>query len=153
MCSYCGCRSFTIIGRFSTEHEEIINASATLRRAAQRGDRAAARESAHDLAHLLHPHTASEEEGLFRELRRDPDFAEHVESLCREHTDLDARLETIAAGDLSGVPAFIDLLRNHIDREENGLFPAAAVALDWAAWEEIVARTGDAALRVATPSS
>jgi hemerythrin-like domain-containing protein len=35
---------------------------------------------------------------------------------------------------------FIELLRNHIDREENGLFPVAAITLNWAAWQEVVER-------------
>ena len=30
---------------------------------------------------------------------------------------------------------FYDLLREHINKEENGLFPAAAIALDGAAWD------------------
>ncbi|GEL18055.1 hemerythrin domain-containing protein [Pseudonocardia asaccharolytica] len=131
MCEYCGCRAITIIGRFSAEHDEIVNTAGELARAAQRGDHAAARECAHDLGHLLHPHTEGEERGLFAELRRDPMFTEHISTLCDEHDDLDARLDRIAKGELSGAGAFIDLLRRHIDREENGLFPAAAVAVDW----------------------
>jgi hemerythrin-like domain-containing protein len=30
-------------------------------------------------------------------------------------------------------------LRRHIDREENGLFPAAVIALDGAAWDRLSA--------------
>lgn len=137
MCSYCGCRSITVIGRFSEEHDEIVNAAGELRRAAERADLAVVRERAHDLGHLLHPHTDSEEQGLFAELRLDPDFTEHVDLLCGEHEDLDRRLDEISGGDLSGVEQFITLLRRHIDREENGLFPAAAVSLHGPAWERI----------------
>lgn len=36
--------------------------------------------------------------------------------------------------------ALENLLRRHIDKEENGIFPAAAVALDGAAWDRIEAR-------------
>ena len=31
-----------------------------------------------------------------------------------------------------------DILRRHIDKEENGLFPAAVIALDGPAWERVV---------------
>lgn len=140
MCSYCGCRSISVIGRFSAEHDDIVNAAGLLQRAAARGDVDAVRGLARDLGRLLHPHTEGEERGLFSELRADPDFAEHVEALCAEHTDLDARLDAVAAGDLAGVDELVHRLRRHIDREENGLFPAAAVALDGDAWERVVAR-------------
>lgn len=130
-----------MIGRFSAEHEAIANAAGELRRAAELGDLPAARDRADQLGQLLHPHTASEERGLFSELRRDPEFTEHVDDLCREHHDLDAGLAAIAGGDMSGAGRFVDRLRRHIDREENGLFPAAAVALDGAGWERVVART------------
>jgi hemerythrin-like domain-containing protein len=141
MCSYCGCRSITVIGRFSAEHDDIVNAAGLLRRAAEAGDAAAGAAHAHALGHLLHPHTEAEEQGLFAELRLDPDFTEHVDALCAEHQALDRHLDMITGGDLSGVHAFVDLLRRHIDREENGLFPAAAVALDGPAWERVVATT------------
>lgn len=142
MCSYCGCRSITVIGRFSAEHDEIVNAAGTLRRAAEQQDLPAVRAAAHALGHLLHPHTADEERGLFSELRLDPEFTEHVDTLCGEHVDLDARLDAIAGGDLSGMDEFVRRLRRHIDHEENGLFPAAAIALDGPAWERVVERSG-----------
>lgn len=141
MCSYCGCRSITVIGRFSEEHDEIVDAAGELRRAAERADLEELRARVHDLGHLLHSHTASEEHGLFGELRQDPEFTEHVDRLCSEHADLDARLEAIGGGDVSGVGEFIRRLRDHIDREENGLFPAAAIAIDGPGWERVSART------------
>jgi hemerythrin-like domain-containing protein len=42
-------------------------------------------------------------------------------------------------GDLAGVADFVVRLRRHIDREENGLFPAAVIALDGAAWDRLSA--------------
>lgn len=141
MCSYCGCRSITVIGRLTEEHEQIINATGLLSSAVQRGDVAAAHGRARDLARLLHPHTMREEGGLFQELRPDPEFTDHIDSLSDEHDDIDIRLGEIIAGDLDHVTAFIDVLRRHIDREENGIFPAAAIALYGSAWERILART------------
>ena len=140
MCSYCGCRAIPVIGRFSTEHETIVNAMGLLRRAAGAGDVGAARAAAQDLAELLEPHTSSEERSLFVELRADPEFAEHVAGLCLEHREIGVRLAGVIHGDLTGVLSLETLLRDHIDKEENGLFPAAAVALDGQAWERVVAR-------------
>ena len=37
MCSYCGCDSITVIGRFMNEHVEIVNACGQLRRAVADG--------------------------------------------------------------------------------------------------------------------
>ena len=140
VCSYCGCRAITVIGRFSAEHEAIIDATGVLRRAAGTGDAMAARAAARGLAELLDPHTRSEERSLFAELRQDPEFTEHVDELCGEHRQIDAQLAVVAGGDLTGVAALENLLRRHIDKEENGLFPAAAVALYGPAWERVTAR-------------
>lgn len=140
VCSYCGCREISVIGRFSDEHVSIINAVGELRRAAAKGDTPAAHAATDVLRRLLDPHTMSEERSLFAELREDPEFTEHVDVLCAEHRDIDAALAVAADGDLSGVVDLENLLRRHIDKEENGLFPAAAIALDGPAWERVVAR-------------
>ena len=137
MCSYCGCRAITMIGRLSTEHVAIINATGALRRVALDGDGAAAATAVEELAALLDPHTRSEEQGLFAELRLDEDFADHVDALCAEHREIDALLARVADGDHAEVQELENLLRRHIDKEENGIFPAAAVALDGAAWDRI----------------
>ena len=140
VCSYCGCRAITVIGRFSAEHEAIVNATGVLRRAAQVGDLAATQTAARVLAELLDPHTRSEERSLFAELREDPEFTDHVDMLCGEHREINAQLAIVAEGDLTGMVVLETLLRRHIDKEENGLFPAAAIALDGPAWERVVAR-------------
>ncbi|MFN8212160.1 MAG: hemerythrin domain-containing protein [Dehalococcoidia bacterium] len=126
-----------MIGRLSTEHVAIINATGALRRVALDGDGAGAATAVEVLAALLDPHTRGEEQGLFAELRLDEDFAGHVEALCAEHREIDARLAKVAAGDHAEVQELENLLRRHIDKEENGIFPAAAVALDGAAWDRI----------------
>lgn len=140
MCSYCGCQAITVVGRFTAEHEEIVNATGKLREAAATGDRTSGRAAARALAGLLAPHTRSEERSLFTELRLDPQFTGHVDALCAEHRAIDAALEAVTGGDLGRVPALESLLRRHIDKEENGLFPAAAIALDGPAWERVVER-------------
>lgn len=139
MCSYCGCRSITLIGRFSDEHDAIINATGVMRRAAATGDSQTTRAAVDHLATLLDPHVLSEERSLSSQLRPDPEFTEHIERLCTEHHAIAVGLTRVADGDLAYAVALETLLRRHIDKEENGLFPAAAIALDGPAWEQVVA--------------
>ncbi len=70
-------------------------------------------------------------------MKKDELFTEHVASLCAEHAELDTELEAIEAGDLASIPKMLTLLNNHIDREENGLFPAALAYLDDTQWDTI----------------
>lgn len=141
MCSYCGCRSIEVIGRFMTEHEDIVTAAGALRRAAIEQDRAKVRMQCERVRTLLTPHTEAEEVGLFSVMREQGDFAEQVDALCGEHTLLDAQLDGIAAGDYSLVQPFSQRLRDHIDKEDNGLFPTSALTLDGPDWDRIDART------------
>lgn len=140
MCTYCGCQAISLIGQFSAEHEAIVNATGVLRRVASIGDAAAIQVAGLELAGLLDPHIRVEERSLFAELRTDPEFTEHVERLCEEHEEINRRLRHIVDGDLEGVGSLERLLRGHIDKEENGLFPAAAIALGGPAWERVGAR-------------
>lgn len=137
MCSYCGCESIPVVGRFMAEHTDIVNAAGRLHAAAATGDLELAREHVATVAALLHPHTGAEEIGLFTVLRQQPEFTDHVDTLCAEHSVLDALLMDIAGGNLQATSKFVGLLRRHIDKEDNGLFPAAAIALDGEEWEQV----------------
>lgn len=141
MCTYCGCESIATIGRFMAEHTSIINASGSLRRACEQGDHRAVEIAADVLAGLLHPHTHAEETGLFTVMRRDEQFTDHIDELCGEHSTLDEQLARIRAGEHAAYADFEHLLRHHIEREDNGLFPAAAIALDGPDWDEVDATT------------
>ena len=141
MCSYCGCESIDVIGRFMAEHVDIVNATGDLRRACAARDPAWVDRASDALAALLHPHTGAEEAGLFSVMAEDPEFTDHVRRLCAEHADLDAGLERLRAGEPGSFPEFERALRDHIDREENGLFPAAAVAFAGPEWERVSALT------------
>lgn len=143
MCSYCGCDSIEVIGRFMAEHVEIINATGELRRAVESRDAEGVRQACDEVNRLLFPHTESEEIGLFAVMRREEDLASHVDVLCAEHQQLDHALAQIRAGDHCGMHAFEVLLRDHIDKEDNALFPAAAIWLGGEDWEEVHALTHD----------
>ena len=137
MCSYCGCENIEVIGRFMAEHVDLINASADLGLACESGDSTTIQVAARTLAELLHPHGGAEEVGLFTVLAEDPEFSEHVRELCGEHVDLDARLSAIITGEHTTYADFDRALRRHIDREENGVFPAAAIAFAGPEWQRV----------------
>ncbi len=136
MCSYCGCESVAVVGRFMAEHVEIVNACGDLRRACAAGGTDVAR-AADRLRGLLRPHTHAEEVGMFAVLAEDVEFTEHVRSLCDEHVTLEDLLGQVASGRADVMPIFERALRDHIDREENGLFPAAAIAFAGPEWERV----------------
>jgi hypothetical protein len=137
VCSYCGCDSIEVIGRFMSEHVEIINATGDLREAALSGDADALASARARVTGLLWPHTVAEESGLFRVMARDEVYADHIAGLCAEHATLESLLAAVTPGDRDAVARFEDALRDHIDKEDNGLFPAAAIALDGSDWLEV----------------
>jgi hemerythrin-like domain-containing protein len=141
VCSYCGCESIDVVGRFMREHVEIINATGDLRRAAEGRDPALVNAAVTTVRALLEPHAAAEESGLFAVLAEDAEFTDHVHGLCLEHTALHQLLDRLAAGSHALFPVFEKMLRTHIDREENGLFPAAAIAFAGPEWERVTALT------------
>lgn len=138
MCNYCGCRDFPLIARLTAEHEAIANAAGRLREAIADGrdDPAAALD---ELVGLLAPHTATEEGGLFAELRAEGSLAGEVDKLCDEHDDIHGVFGQVdrAAPDWPAVLAAVGRLHRHIDNEEHGLFPAAVIALPIAAWDRV----------------
>ncbi|MCC6497500.1 MAG: hemerythrin domain-containing protein [Propionibacteriaceae bacterium] len=137
MCSYCGCDSIEVIGRFMAEHVEIINANGDLRAAVHSGDADALEAARSVVAGLLWPHTVAEEAGLFQVMARDEVYASHIATLCAEHATLAVHLAAITPGDSVAMELFENELRDHIDKEDNGLFPAAAIALDGPQWIEV----------------
>ncbi|MBB4919065.1 hemerythrin domain-containing protein [Streptosporangium saharense] len=143
MCNYCGCRQFPLIGSLSQEHWDINECAGALRRAVSEGRHDDAVKLLAELLALLVPHTATEESGLFAELRADGTLADEVDRLCAEHDDIHGVLGAIdpAAPDWPAVLAALDLLREHIDHEEHGLFPAAVIMLPFDAWDRITPDT------------
>lgn len=141
MCGYCGCESIDVIGRFMREHVGVVNATGDLRRACATGDPVAVHGAVTALGALLDPHTVAEEVGLFAVLAEDPEFTDHVRRLCDEHVELGELLGRVDRGEHDVFPRLERALRAHIDREENGLFPAAAVAFAGPEWGRVTALT------------
>lgn len=141
MCEYCGCRDIALIGRLSEEHYEAVNALGELRRAIESGDADRVAGAVVHMADELFPHNDTEEAGLFAELVKDDYFAPTVNGLIDEHRLLREQVGRIEAGRWDTIQEFEITLRHHIDKEENGLFPATAVAVDGPTWERIDALT------------
>jgi hypothetical protein len=95
------------------------------------------------------PHTATEEAGLFVELRAEGGgLTEAVDRLCAEHDDIHGVLGAVGAVDRTApdwpaVLAALDRLHRHIDNEEHGLFPASVIALPIDAWDRLTTQPDD----------
>lgn len=137
MCEYCGCRDIALIGRLSEEHYEAVNALGELRRAIDEGDADVVARAVVHMGEELFPHNDSEEAGLFAELIKDDYFEPTVTALVAEHRLMREQVERIGSGAWELVAEFEHTLRDHIHKEENGLFPATAVAVDGPTWERI----------------
>lgn len=140
MCEYCGCRDIALIGRLSEEHYGAVNALGGLRRGIESKDPDEVLKAVQALASHLFPHNKSEEVGLFHGLCKAEYcdyFGSTVEQLKREHCLMREQLAAIRKGDWALYSELENTLRHHIDKEENGLFPATAVTLDGETWGEI----------------
>lgn len=144
MCNYCGCRALEPVAELTAEHERILNLRGEIRRAVARGDHAGAVAHVKALREVLDVHDAVEELSVYPALARHPEYSDKVGTLFDEHDDLDEALRTAVvtaattgpdSADWPGVIAALEVLIEHIDHEEHGLFPAAAIALEPADWE------------------
>ncbi len=141
MCEYCGCQEIAVLAELTVEHDAVVSAIGTARRQLKDGDLLALVDTCRWVNELLGPHTVVEEEGLFPAMS--DSFPEHVEALRSEHRQIEAVLSECAAGvpDDPTWPArllsTIHLLREHILKEQDGVFPAALASLSSTDWEQI----------------
>jgi hemerythrin-like domain-containing protein len=149
MCEYCGCQALTAIDELTREHDAVVNLIGDVRAAHTVGDVARMAQLARRITTILVPHTQVEEHGLFPALARE--FPDHVTALQAEHR----RIETVLAEAAAGTPDdpawprrlmdTLRMLREHILKEQDGVFPAALITLrtaDWEAIDAVRARVG-----------
>jgi len=143
MCEYCGCQQIAVIGELTREHDAVVALISQIKSslAGQHLENAAA--SCQQMSSLLAPHTVVEEQGLFPEMT--DEFPDHIEVLRSEHREIEKTLGE-ATGGVPDDPTWPDrllgaltLLREHILKEQDGVFPAALAALDADQWERIEA--------------
>jgi hemerythrin-like domain-containing protein len=151
MCEYCGCQALTAIDELTREHDHVVRLISEARSALAASDTPRLAQLARRIAAVLGPHTVVEENGLFPAL--EADFPDHIAALTAEHRHVEAVLDEASAGTPAdpGWPArlvgALDLLRQHILKEQDGVFPAALAGLatsEWEAIEQVRAQAGSA---------
>lgn len=149
MCEYRGCQAIAAIDELTREHTGAMRHIRAARQAITGDDRSAAAEQAQLLLDLLAPHTAVEELALLPAMAGE--HPEHIEVLHREHELVHAALASIALEQTSPdgwrdqLTRALDVLRDHILKEQDGLSPAALISLngsDWELLDEARARVG-----------
>ncbi|GAA2473965.1 hemerythrin domain-containing protein [Streptomyces longisporus] len=127
----------------ATHRAWLMLALATTGDAQRDGKIAYMAELAREISAVLGPHTQVEEYGLFPALAAD--FPEKIAALEDEHRRVEAALAE-ANGPYLADPAWpnrlietLDLLREHILKEQDGVFPAALALLDTEQWETVEA--------------
>ncbi|MFF0105928.1 hemerythrin domain-containing protein [Streptomyces hirsutus] len=142
MCEYCGCRSLAAIDELTREHDEVVRLISHLRPAHEDGDVPRMAQVVREIAAVLGPHTRVEEHGLFPAMAED--FPEQIAALEAEHRHVDEVLAQAAGGLTPGDPVWPDrlmeameMLRDHILKEQDGVFPAALATLGTEQWEAV----------------
>ncbi|MFD8302693.1 hemerythrin domain-containing protein [Streptomyces sp. NPDC059690] len=150
MCEYCGCQSLASIDELTREHDEVVRLISHLRGAHQDADVARMARVAREITAVLGPHTRVEEHGLFPAMA--PEFPEQIAALEAEHRHIESVLAEAADGVTPSDPSWPErlmdamaVLRDHILKEQDGVFPAALATLgteEWEAIEKVRARAG-----------
>ncbi|MFE1441716.1 hemerythrin domain-containing protein [Streptomyces sp. NPDC058739] len=158
MCEYCGCQALETIDELTREHDEVVRLISHLRPAHEAGRVARLAEVAREIARVLGPHTQVEEHGLFPALAGD--FPDQIAALEAEHRRIEAVLAEAADGTTPSDPAWPDrlmaaaaLLRAHILKEQDGVFPAALANLGTEQWEAVEAARAGAGGAPARPAA
>jgi len=143
MCEYCGCQEIDVINQLTREHDAVVAIISGIDHSLKDERLDDVAESCRQISLILAPHTVVEEEGLFPEMAAE--YPDHVEMLRSEHR----RIESVLHEAANGTPddpewpnrllGAVFLLRDHILKEQDGVFPAALVALDPDQWERIEA--------------
>ncbi|MFC0602520.1 hemerythrin domain-containing protein [Streptomyces palmae] len=157
MCEYCGCQSVAAIDELTREHDEVVTLISHVRGARRDGDIPGMAELARRITAVLVPHTRVEEHGLFPAMAAE--FPDHIAALEAEHR----RIEAVLAEAAPGVPAdptwpdrlleVLTLLRDHILKEQDGLFPASLATLSTEEWEAVEAVRAAAGSALTPPAT
>ncbi|GGT07261.1 hemerythrin [Streptomyces kurssanovii] len=139
MCEYCGCQAVAAIEELTREHDTVVDLIGRVRSAHSDGDIPRMTELARQISAVLAPHTEVEEHGLFPAMATD--FPDHIAVLEAEHRRIEAVLAQAADG-VPGDPGWptalveaLAMLREHILKEQDGLFPASLTFLSPEQWD------------------
>jgi hypothetical protein len=81
MCHYCGCRHVSLIRDYIAEHERVTDLGGDAVRALDVRDWEEARRCIQEMAVLLAAHWQGEENGIFRVMQREEEFADYIAPL------------------------------------------------------------------------
>lgn len=137
-----------LIRDFVAEHEQTLDCADDILRALDRRDSRTVTQLLTRIQDLLRPHWQGEENGIFQVMAaREQQYADYVRPLIAEHRELAqllASVDVTAADGEQAVRAAFHELRDHIRREEDGLFPASLTALAGDDWDDAMAAWQDA---------
>lgn len=141
MCEYCGCQEVPAIALLTEEHDAVVNLIGEVRRHVEAQQLDAAVAGCADILRILDPHTRVEEEALFPAMRSE--FGDQVGELMAEHR----LIEAVLGEATSGAPAdptwphrllaTLEQLRDHILKEQDGVFPASLAVLSPEDWDHV----------------
>ncbi|MGH3154525.1 MAG: hemerythrin domain-containing protein, partial [Streptosporangiaceae bacterium] len=129
------------IDELTREHDVVVGLISEVRAASAAPDVPRMAQLARRIAAVLGPHTQVEENGLFPAM--EADFPEHMAALRTEHRHVEAVLAEASTGTPAdpGWPArltgVLGMLRQHILKEQDGVFPAALAGLSTSDWEAV----------------
>jgi hemerythrin-like domain-containing protein len=137
MCEYCGCQEVPAIAQLTAEHDTIVDLMAHVRHALARDDRDSAAQSCRQMLTVLGPHTSVEEQALFPAMRAE--FTDQIDQLRAEHREIEAVLAAEPTDPDWPVRllAALHQLREHILKEQDGVFPASLAILTPDDWERL----------------
>lgn len=139
MCHYCGCRQIPLIRDYIAEHERVTDLGGDAVRALDADDLPTVRRCLATMAAELATHWQGEENGLFRVMAREPEYADYIAPLIEEHRQLAELLSTVDTTDprdQQRIREAVVELMEHIGKEEDGLFPASLVSLSGQEWDD-----------------
>lgn len=150
MCDYCGCQDLDAIAELTAEHDAVVTLSGQVRRALRDVDLDLAALGTRAIVAVLRLHTAVEEGALFPAMARD--FGDHIDGLVDEHR----QVEQVLAESADRTPSdpswprrleqTLVMLREHIIKEQDGVFPAALATLSAEQWDQVDAARAEASL-------
>lgn len=139
MCEYYGCQALRTIDELTAEHDALVGLAGRAKRQLVAGQYDGVAEACAQMLLILGPHTKVEEDALFSVMAEE--FADHIAGLQHDHRVIHAALAAVVARDCAPTrwaeqlgPA-LHLLREHVLKEQDGLFPAALSTLDREHWD------------------
>jgi iron-sulfur cluster repair protein YtfE (RIC family) len=136
-----------LIRDYISEHERVTDLGGNVVRALDVGDLENAQHCLQEMAVRLSAHWQGEENGIFRVMQREGEFAGYISPLVEEHRELAELLATVDVADAfdqERIRRAVTDLDEHISKEEDGLFPASLSALSGRDWDEALAAWHDA---------